>query len=93
MILDLTPSHSALYEGLEIEELAGKPTLLTPPEQAIPMLARNLAQIEIDPEEVVLTGRTAIWVYLVTFHALHGRTRRIHYQDGRGTRVLVAAHG
>jgi hypothetical protein len=24
---------------------------------------------------------------------MHGRTRRIVYEDGRGERVLVAAHG
>jgi hypothetical protein len=29
----------------------------------------------------------------VVFHYMHGRTRRIVYEDGRGERVLVAAHG
>jgi hypothetical protein len=44
-------------------------------------------------QEVVLTGGMAIWAYLVVFHFLHGRTRKILYEDGRGERVLVAAHG
>ena len=53
----------------------------------------NAAGIPIDPEEVILTGAMAIWAYLVAFHQLHGRTRRILYRDGRGAEVLVAAHG
>ena len=49
--------------------------------------------MEIDREEVTLTGSMAIWAYLVAFHFLHGKTKRIYYEDGRGVRVLVAAHG
>lgn len=93
MTLDLSLRHPLLYAGLRVEDLAGKPTLVTPPEEAIPVLVQNLGEIEIDPAEVVLTGGTAIWVYLVVFHVLHGKTKRIYYQDGRGMRVLVAAHG
>ena len=84
---------AALYHGLPVETVAGKLTLLASPEEAIPLLAANLSRIEIDPEEVTLTGGMAIWAYLVVFHALHGRTKRLYYQDGRGQRVLVAAHG
>jgi hypothetical protein len=93
MKLDLSLTNRAVYEGLEVEELGGKPTLTTPPEQAVAKIVRNLARLAVDPDEVTLTGPTAIWVYLVVFHFLHGRTKRIHYEDGRGQRVLVAAHG
>ncbi|HEY6323094.1 MAG TPA: hypothetical protein VJA16_16220 [Thermoanaerobaculia bacterium] len=93
MILDLGLANGALYSGLAVERLAGRPTLLTPPAEAIPVLAANLAAMEIDSDEVVLTGAMAVWAYLVVFHLLHGRTRRIYYQDGRGERLLVAAHG
>lgn len=93
MTLDLSLSNVALYGGLDIRLLAGKLTLVTPPVEAIPVIASNLAKVEIDPEEVTLTGGMAIWVYLVVFHLLHGRTRRVSYDDGRGTSVLVAAHG
>jgi hypothetical protein len=68
LILDLSPSNRVLYVGLEVQELAGKPTLLTPPNEAIPVLLANLRGLEIDPEEVVLTGGMAIWAYLVVFH-------------------------
>ncbi|HXO20897.1 MAG TPA: hypothetical protein VOA87_13355 [Thermoanaerobaculia bacterium] len=93
MILDLSPSNLALYAGLEVQDLAGKPTLLTPPGSAIPVMAANLARMEVDSDEVVLTGGMAIWAYLVVFHFLHGKVQRIYYEDGRGLRVLVAAHG
>jgi hypothetical protein len=93
LILDLSPTNRALYAGLDLQERAGKPTLLTPPVEAIPVLVANLRRLEIDSEEVVLTGGMAIWAYLVVFHFLYGRTRRILYMDGRGERVLVAAHG
>ncbi|MFH1842393.1 MAG: hypothetical protein ABIF77_04245 [bacterium] len=93
MTLDLSLDNLALYAGLEIEELAGKSTLITDPEQAIPTILGNLKRLPFDKDEVVLTGAIAIWVYLVVFHYLHGRTKRIYYQDGRGVKVLVAAHG
>jgi len=91
--LDLSLSNRNLYAGLQIEQLAGRLTLLTSPEEAIPVIVGNLQSMVIDPDQVVLTGSMAIWAYLVVFHCLHGRTRRIFYEDGRGMRVLVAAHG
>ena len=93
MKLDLSLSNQNLYAGLQIEQLAGRLTLLTSPEEAIPVIVGNLQSMTLDPNQVVLTGSMAIWAYLVIFHYLHGRTRRIFYEDGRGMRVLVAAHG
>jgi len=93
MILSLSLDNDALYAGLDIAVEAGKMNLRTPPEEAITVLLRNLATMAIDPAEVVLTGSMAIWAYLAVFHALHGRTRRISYQDGVGRKILVAAHG
>jgi hypothetical protein len=92
-VLDLSPTNTNLYRGMDVQHLAGKATLLTPPETAIRRLGENLSAMKIDPEEVVLTGGMAIWAYLAVFHHLHGRTKRIWYEDGRGERVLVAAHG
>jgi len=93
MILDLSLHNDDLYRGLEIEEHAGRLNLVTPPAEAIPVVLRNLEAMPPDHDEIVLTGSMAIWAYLVVFHWLHGRTRRIWYEDGRGERVLVAAHG
>jgi hypothetical protein len=93
MILSLSLDNHALYQGLEITVDAGKRNLRTPPDEAIAVMVRNLGSMDIDPSEVVLTGAMAIWAYLAVFHALHGRTRRIWYEDGLGQRILVAAHG
>jgi hypothetical protein len=93
MILNLSLTNKDIYCGLDIQNLAGKLTLATPPEQAISVIAANLSKISIDPHEVILTGGMAIWAYLAVFHYLHGKTRRIYYNDGRGDKILVAAHG
>ncbi len=93
MILSLSLDNDALYCGLDIAIEAGKMNLRTPPAEAIAVMLGNLAAMAIDPDEVVLTGGMAIWAYLAVFHVLHGRTRRIWYQDGIGRRILVAAHG
>ncbi len=94
MIIDLSLTNNFLYNCLKIERLAGKLTVTTPPEEAISVITANMENnIEIDQDEVILTGGMAIWAYLVVFHYLHGKTNRIYYQDGRGNKVLVAAHG
>jgi len=93
MILDLSLDNAALYSGLDVRLEAGKPNLRTAPGDAIPAVTANLGRLMIDPDEVILTGSMAIWAYLVVVHYLHGRTRRIYYEDGIGNRVLVAAHG
>jgi hypothetical protein len=93
VILDMSLTNRDLYAGLDVQLTAGRPTLLTPADSAIPVLLANLARLSIDPQEVVLSGGMAIWAYLVVFHYLHGRTTRIFYEDGRGAKVLVAAHG
>lgn len=93
MILRLSLDNEDLYRGLQVAVDAGRLNLRTPPEEAIPVITGNLARMEIDPAEVVLTGSMAIWAYLVVFHFLHGRTGQIWYEDGRGHRILVAAHG
>lgn len=93
MRLDLSLENQTLYAGLEIRRDAGRLNLRSAPDTAIPVMVANLEGMAIDGEEVVLTGGMAIWAYLVVFHYLHGRTKRIYYEDGAGNRVLVAAHG
>lgn len=97
MILSLDLDNDALYGGLDRPILAGKRTLTAAPEDAMAVMSHNLTEMDqagqIDRDEVILTGGMAIWAYLVVFHFLHGKTNRIVYLDGRGQRVLVAAHG
>ena len=93
MVLDLPLHNAELYDGLDIQAEAGKLNLRTPPSEAVALMTANLDRMTIDRQEVVLTGGMAIWAYLVVFHYLHGRTKRVYYEDGVGNRVLVAAHG
>jgi CRISPR-associated protein (Cas_csx3) len=93
VILRVSLDNERLYAGLDIVVEAGKRNLRTPPDEAIPRIVENLEAFDIDVNEVVLTGPMAIWAYLVIAHALHGRTRRLVYEDGLGQRIVVAAHG
>lgn len=94
--INLALANSTLYEGCEIEEVAGRLNLTTPVEEAVSLVGRNVAAIVAEAEdrdEVVLTGPMAVWAYLVVFHAVVHAFRRVYYDDGRGNKVLVAAHG
>ena len=93
MNIDLSLKNTALYEGCEIQEVAGRLNLTTSVEEAVDIVGRNIATYNIDPDQVTLTGPMAVWSYLVVFHAVVHKTRRVYYDDGRGNCVLVAAHG
>ena len=96
MDIDLGLSNSHLYDGCEIEEVAGRLNLKTPTEEAVNIVGKNIHNIVAeskDRDEVVLTGPMAVWAYLVVFHAVVHTFSRVYYQDGRGTKVLIAAHG
>jgi hypothetical protein len=96
MIVDLALTNATLYEGCDIEEVAGRLNLTTPPSDAAAIVGRNVAAMvsaETDRDTVILTGPMAVWAYLIVFHAVVHAFRRVEYDDGRGNRVLVAAHG
>lgn len=93
MVIDLSLSNNQLYAGCAIEEVAGRLNLTTPVAEAVSIVGRNINKMEIDPEEVELTGPMAVWSYLIVFHAVVHRTKRVYYNDGRSGKVLVAAHG
>ena len=95
---DLSLTNGDLYAGCAIEEVAGRLTLMTPVAEAVNLVGRN-AQRLVDAlvadgvEELTLTGAMAIWAYLVVFHSVVHRFRRVYYDDGKpGGKVLIAAH-
>ena len=95
-IINVSLTNTALYEGCNIEEVAGRLNLTTPVDEAVNIVGKNIAAIvaeAADRDEVVLTGPMAVWSYLVVFHAVVHAFRRVYYDDGRGNKVLVAAHG
>lgn len=96
MKLNLGLNNEKLYEGCEIEEVAGRKNLVTPVEEAVNLVGKNIQTIIDAAEtrtEVELTGPMAVWAYLVVFHAVVHNFDKVYYNDGRGNRVLVAAHG
>lgn len=97
-ILNLSLTNNDLYADCAIEEVAGRLALMTPVNEAVNLVGRN-AQRLIDGlaqegvEELTLTGSMAIWAYLVVFHHVVHRFRRVYYDDGKpGGKVLIAAH-
>ncbi len=94
----LSLSNAELYDGCDIQEIAGRLTLMTPAHEAVNIIGRN-ARLIIERlvadgvEEITLTGAMAIWAYLVVFHSAVHRFRQVWYDDGKpGGRLLVAAH-
>ena len=96
MKIDLALTNDKLYNGCTTGEVAGRRNLTTPVDEAVGIVGRNIAAIVAateDRSEVTLTGPMAVWAYLVVFHAVVHAFARVYYDDGRGNKVLVAAHG
>jgi hypothetical protein len=96
--LDLSLSNVVIYDGCEIEEVAGRANLKTPVADAVGIVGRNInAFVATLPAEgrdqVTLTGPMAVWSYLVVFHAVVHSFSRVYYDDGRNGPILIAAHG
>ncbi len=97
-ILDLSLANSQLYAGCVINEIAGKPILMTPKDQAVSIIGSNARSIvdelvRQEVEELTLTGAMAIWAYLIVFHIAVHRFSAIYYDDGRpGGKLLVSTH-
>lgn len=98
MILDLSLKNTELYAGCRIEEVAGRLNLATPTAEAVTLVGRNIERMvgalpAAQREDCILTGGMAIWAYLIVFHAVVHRFRRVLYDDGRNGPVLIAQHG
>ena len=98
MTVNLSLENTDLYAGCEIERVAGRLNLITPPAQAMNYVGENIQRIvhQIpgkDRDVCVLTGAMAIWAYLVVFHAVVHAFREIQYDDGRNESLVVARHG
>lgn len=96
--LNLSLTNTHLYADCDVIEVAGRLALITPVSKAVNIVGRNTQQI-VDElvtegvEELTLSGAMAIWAYLVVFHIVVHRFRRIYYDDGKPNgKVLIAAH-
>lgn len=93
ILIDISLKNGDLYKGCDIEEVAGRLNLTTNVSDAVNIVGRNIASMNLVGDEITLTGPMAVWSYLVVFHAVVHRFRRVYYDDGRNGAVLVAAHG
>lgn len=92
-ILNMSINNEAIYNGCEVREVAGKLNLITPKKDAINIIGRNLAAMDLHGDEITLTGAAPVWAYLVAFHAVVHRFGKVYYDDGRTGADIVAAHG
>ena len=93
MTIDLSLKNEQLYKGCVVEEVAGRLNLSTPVKDAVNIVGKNVAEMDLSGDEIELTGAMAVWSYLVVFHAVVHRFNKVWYNDGRNEKVLIAAHG
>ena len=94
MTLDVSLKNADLYQGCKIEEVAGRLNLVTPMAQAVNLVGGKFFKMNLSGDAITLTGAMAIPIYLIVFHAVVHRFKRVYYDDGRGGEpVLIAAHG
>ena len=91
--IDLSLKNKDLYKGCKVEEVAGRLNLSTPVSEAVNIVGKNVAEMDLSGDEIELTGAMAVWAYLIVFHAVVHRFNKVYYNDGRNGKVLVAAHG
>lgn len=95
-VIDLSLANHELYDGCDIEIVAGRANLTTPISEAVNIVGKNIAAIVERDENrtsVTLTGAMAVWSYLIVFHAVVHRYTEVLYNDGRNPPVCVARHG
>jgi hypothetical protein len=93
MLINLGLDNNKLYQGCVIETVNGRFNLKTPVNLAVSIVGQNINNMSIDPEYVVLTGPMAVWSYLIVFHAVVHKTKKVYYNDGKSDDILIAAHG
>ncbi|MDD5456745.1 MAG: hypothetical protein PHV30_06910 [Candidatus Margulisbacteria bacterium] len=93
MLLSLSLNNSKLYAGIQIYETGGKLSIdLT--EEALNKIGENVEAIikeEKDRTEITLTGAAPIPVYLVVFHIVVHRFKKVYY-DNEMYNLLIARH-
>lgn len=93
MILDLSLDNKSIYTGVPSTEAGGRQAIDLS-EDTLNTVGRNIANIlahETDHSEIILTGAAPIPIYLVAFHQVVHRFKRVIY-DNELYRLLIAQH-
>ncbi len=85
----MRPKHVATERRvIDLEALYGEQAKLAELQGYVEQ-ARALAG---EGNEVVLTGRAPVWLYLTVAHALHGKARRLIYASPVTGEVVIFDH-
>jgi len=94
---DVSFKNAALWEGCKIEQAAGRDNMVTPIGEAIEIIGKNAMAMNLKGDSITLSGGAPIWAYMVVFHVVVHRFRRVHYTNGAQAEGdvpwLIAAHG
>ena len=53
---------------------------------------QKVLQMDVNGQEVVLTGQAPIWLYLKIAHALHGKAKKLLYDSPVTGKVVIFDH-
>lgn len=77
-----------MLKTIDIESIYGKVAKLNKMDE---YLSRAVEQADAG-NEIVLTGRGPVWLYLLIAHALHGKVKKLYYDSPASGRVLIFDH-
>ncbi|MCR4420102.1 MAG: CRISPR-associated protein Csx3, partial [Clostridia bacterium] len=84
-------SNHALWSGrvvIDLESLYNEVAKL----DQLPVYVEQAVREAGDGNEVVITGRAPVWLYLAVAHALHGKARRVLYASPVTGEVTIFDH-
>ena len=58
----------------------------------LPIYIDKTVNLAGDGNEVILTGRAPVWLYLAVAHALHGKAKKLIYRSPVTGDVLIFDH-
>ncbi|MEW6519070.1 MAG: CRISPR-associated protein Csx3 [Thermodesulfobacteriota bacterium] len=58
----------------------------------LPVYINKVLELAGEGNEIVLTGRAPVWLYLSVAHALHGKARKLIYSSPVTGEVVIFDH-
>ncbi len=58
----------------------------------LPVYTRKAVDLAGDGNEVILTGKAPVWLYLAVAHALHGKAKKLLYRSPVTGDVVIFDH-
>lgn len=83
MKLDLSLNNFTLYEGISIAKVGGR-LVIDLSDEVLNKIGENIEkwlQTQEDRSEIILTGAAPIPVYLIAFHLVVHRFRKVRYTN------------